>query len=100
MRCFGFNDFSGYLADGEMECKKYAPMKINNAYISTKEAMETFGLNRVWLFRKFAKIRRIEKIERGRNKVYYNVSDIRNEILKHDYKTPAANPTESRSAET
>jgi len=56
-------------------------MQIESGYMTTKEAMQTFGLNRVWLFRKDAKIRRFEQVENGRNKVYYNVEDIKQAIL-------------------
>lgn len=72
-------------------------MKIHQEYISTKEAMQTFGLNRVWLFRKDKNIRRFEKVEKGRNKVYYNVQDIQREILAYAHRTKTAN---TRSQET
>lgn len=59
-------------------------MKIDNTYISTLEVMNTFGVPRNWLFRKGSSIRRIEKVEKGRNKIYYCVEDIQKEILRHE----------------
>lgn len=70
-------------------------MIIENTYISTKEAMQTFGLNRVWLFRKDFKIRRMERVEKGRNKVYYNVEDIKREILAYHKKTKRSDASDT-----
>lgn len=60
-------------------------MKIEHGYISTLEAMKTFGVPRNWLFRKGKDIRRFEQIEKGRNKVYYNVEDIQKQVIKHSH---------------